>query len=304
MTFDPREPFLWHTGRQHGLSDRRLRSGEFVRLGYGVYLSADVTVDALIEAKAAVLVGGPHSFASHHQAAKLWGGVVPQSDLLHSSVPGRSSRTERRDARAHASQRAPRRFRGLSVTTPEDTFLDLADRLGLVDLVVLADSLIRRQRTTPDALVEAAQSSLSAAPRLARRAASLARSGVDSPMETRARLLRVLAGLPELETDLRFYDQHGELMRRLDAGDRATRTAVEYDGRHHIQREGQWEGDLQRREGFEDDGWRIVTLISPDIFQHPGHTVNRLARIFQDRGMAFGALSDEWRRYFPGQDRA
>ena len=33
--------------------------------------------------------------------------------------------------------------------------------------------------------------------RLARRAASLAREGVDSPQETRLRLLLVLAGLPE-----------------------------------------------------------------------------------------------------------
>ena len=304
MTFDQREPFLWKMARSHGISDRRLRSPEFRRLGYGVYISAEVTVDALVEAKAAVLVGGSHSFASFHQAAKLWGGVVPQTDLLHSSVPEKWSRTARRDAQAHASQRTPCQFRGVPVTGPDDTFLDLAAELGLVDLVVLADSLIRRRRTTQDALVAATQASPCSAPRHALRAASLARAGVDSPMETRARLLRVLAGLPELETDIRFYDHQGELRRRLDAGDRATKTAVEYDGRHHITREEQWEGDLDRREGFEDDGWRIVTLISPDIYQRPGRTVDRLARIFRDRGMTFGSVSDEWRRYFPGHGAA
>jgi hypothetical protein len=113
-------------------------------------------------------------------------------------------------------------------------------------------------------------------------------------------MLRVLAGLPELETDIRFYDVHGNLLRRLDAGDRPTRTAVEYDGRHHIDRQQNWESDIGRREEFEDEEWRIVTLVSRDIFTLPGATVDRLRRIFRQRGIALGPVKDEWRRYFPG----
>src|SRR5690606_22198504 len=98
--------------------------------------------------------------------------------------------------------------------------------------------------------------------RVARRAAGLVRAGVDSPMETRSRMLRVLSGLPELQTDLRFYWPNGDLRRRLDAGDRETRTAIEYDGRHHVERVAQWESDVLRREEFEDEEWRIMTLVS------------------------------------------
>lgn len=123
-------------------------------------------------------------------------------------------------------------------------------------------------------------------------------------METRARLLRVLSGFPELETDVRFYDEQGALQRRLDAGDCAPRTAVEYDGRHHIEREEQWEADLGRREEFEDQEWRILTLVSKDIYSTPGQTVERMTRIFRSRGIAVGRPSDEWRRHFPGRTPA
>ena len=112
-------------------------------------------------------------------------------------------------------------------------------------------------------------------------------------------MLRVLSGLPELESDIRFHDPitHA-LLRRLDAGDRATRTAVEYDGKQHVQRQEQWESDIARREEFEDEEWRIVTLISKDIYNTPGKTVKRLERVLRKRGMRFGPLKDEWRLHF------
>jgi very-short-patch-repair endonuclease len=154
----------------------------------------------------------------------------------------------------------------------------------------------------PDELVETTQRATGRGLRVARRAAGLVRIGVDSPMETRSRMLRVLSGLPELQTDIRFHTPTGELRRRLDAGDRATRTAVEYDGRHHVEREAQWESDVLRREEFEDQEWRIMTLVSKDIFVSPGRTIERMATVFASRGMRVGPRKDEWRRYFPERD--
>lgn len=123
-------------------------------------------------------------------------------------------------------------------------------------------------------------------------------------MESRSRMLRVLSGLPELETDIRLYGPGGDLRRRLDAGDRASRTAVEYDGRHHVERVAQWESDVLRREEFEDEEWRIMTLVGRDIFATPGRTVERMARLFASRGIPTGRRSQEWRRYFPGRGPA
>ncbi|WP_343989167.1 hypothetical protein [Terrabacter terrae] len=88
-------------------------------------------------------------------------------------------------------------MRGIPLTTPTSTFLDLSDELGLAEPVVLGDSLVRAGHATPQRLVAAASGYRGKARRHARRAAALVRADVDPPMETRARLLMVLAGLPE-----------------------------------------------------------------------------------------------------------
>ncbi|QDO88949.1 hypothetical protein FNH13_11970 [Ornithinimicrobium ciconiae] len=296
------QPFTHSRGREAGITTRALESPEFRKLLHGIYVHAKVNVDAVIEARAAVLAGARGAFVSHHTAARLWGGIVPHESRLHVSVPRGAARSTRRDMLVHASTRDPVSFRGMPVTSALDTFLDLARVLDLVDLVILGDSLVKKDRNTPEDLVSGCESAKGRGCRRAREAAGLVRSGVDSPMETRGRLLRVFSGLPELETDIRFYDEYGRLVRRLDAGDRASRTAVEYDGRHHIEREKNWEADIGRREEFEDAEWRIVSLVSKDIYATPGDTVERLRRIFRARGISVGPRDDTWRRYFPGRN--
>lgn len=292
-------PFTWSQGQAARIPRRAMENGRgFRQIVHGVYVPADLEVDAEVEGRAALLVAGPRAFLSHHQAARLYGAIVPDTPVLHASVAPGLTRSTHREVLVHQSRRAPQRFRGLPITSPEDTFADMARCVPLVELVVLGDSLVRRHRTTPDELVAAMSRPNGGGIRLARRAATLVRARVDSAMETRSRMLRVLSGLPELETDIRFHDAAGNLLRRLDAGDRATRTAVEYDGRHHVERVGQWESDLVRREEFEDEQWRVVTLISRDLYVTPGRTVARLDRIFRARGMRYPPLREEWRRHF------
>lgn len=294
-------PFTHRQAKAAGVGRRELVSATYRKLLRGIYIRADMSVNAYVEARAALLAARDGAFVSHHTAARLWGGIVPHTPHLHVSVPRGQKRSPREDMAVHSSSRAPTTFRGLAVTTPLDTFLDCATALDLLDLVVLGDSLVKKDRITPARLVEGCRGATGRGARRARTAAALVRAGVDSPMESRARMLRVLSGLPELETDIRLLDRHGNLRRRLDAGDRQTRTAVEYDGRHHVAREEQWEADIGRREELEDDEWRIVTLTSKDIYKSPEETVERLRRIFRKRGMSVGPAKDEWRRYFPGQ---
>lgn len=301
MRFDDRQPFTYRQGRDAGLSRRALESAAYTRLLNNVYVSSEVPVDHLVAARAVVLAAQPGAFAALHTAAQLWGGVVPHSHLGHVSVPAGVGRKSRQDLRTGSSSRAPMRFRGVPTTSPADTFLDLAAHLNLLDLVILGDSLVRKRRITPAQLAEATEQATGRGVRLARRAAGLVRIGVDSPMETRSRMLRVLSGLPELETDIRFHRPNGDLRRRLDAGDRATRSGIEYDGRHHVERKAQWEADVLRREEFENEEWRIMTLVSHDIFVHPSATVERMATMLASRGVRVGRRKDEWRHYFPGR---
>lgn len=103
---------------------------------------------------------------------------------------------------------------GLQVTSAERTFLDLAETLSLVDLVILGDSLVKAKRAKPVDLVSAAADWRGRGARLARTAAALVREGVDSPQETRTRLLIVLAGLPEPTVNVLIRADDGRVVRR------------------------------------------------------------------------------------------
>jgi hypothetical protein len=61
----------------------------------------------------------------------------------------------------------------------------------------------------------------------------LVRAKVDSPMETRSRLLLVFAGLPEPQPGQEILDEHGQCVATVDLGYRAAKIAIEYDGDLH-----------------------------------------------------------------------
>ena len=300
-SLQPGQPFLYRQGIRAGIPRRRLATDAFQRLLPGVYIAAGAPRDAVTEARATLLAAGPRAFLSHFQAARLYGGVVPSTEVLHASVPGQAHRSRRPEVVVHASSRTPTTFRGLPVTSPEDTFVDLASHLSLVDLVVLGDSLVRRARTTPRRLVQASAAAPASSRRRALRAAELVRAQVDSPMETRSRLLVVLAGLPEPEVNVCFLDEHGELRRRLDMAYRKNRLGLEYDGRQHAESQAQWEAGVARREEFDGAGWRIITLLAKDIYRTPAQTLDRIISAMHGAGMTVPSrLDDRWRRHFPG----
>lgn len=119
-------------------------------------------------------------------------------------------------------------------------------------------------------------------------------------METRSRLLVVLAGLPEPEVNVCLHDDAGEVRRRLDLAYRRYRLAIEYDGRQHAESQRQWESDVARREELDSEDWRIITLLAKDIYKQPAATLERVVRAMRKVGMAVPRPADEWRRHFPG----
>lgn len=299
-TLDFGRPFRPKDARAAGLTRRALSSGQFRRIARGVYLDAGVRLDPRLAAEAATLLAGSGSFVSHHTAARLYGAVVPDDDCLHASVRGTRHRARTEGIVVHRSRRVPGTFGGVRVTSPSDTFLDLAASLSLVDLVVLGDSLVGRRRCTPEALVDAAAAG-ERRTRRAARAASLVRSGVDSPMETRLRLLVTLAGLPEPEVNIVFSDDRGEVSRRIDMGYRAHRLGLEYDGRQHAESTRQYSEDVRRREEFAGLGWLLWTAVSSDLYTAPGVALERIVAAMRLQGMRPPPLRDHWRRHFPGR---
>lgn len=299
---DVRQPFLRCEAIKAGLTDLELSGPRFRQLFWGVHISASVAPSLALRCRAALLIAPSPALLTHHTAAILWGASVPDSPAIHVGiVAGARLRAEGITTHRYAVLPASVRRNGFRVTTPEQTFLDLASWLNLVDLVVLGDSLVRQEVTTPQRLVDASADAHGRGARLARRAARLVRAGVDSPMETRVRLLFVLAGLPEPVVNLAIRDEAGRTVYRIDLSFPDLLLAIEYDGRHHIVRQGQWRQDLARREELEGDGWRFVVLVAEDLYSTPEQTLARLVNAFAERGRRVRIRREEWRRYFPGR---
>lgn len=186
---------------------------------------------------------------------------------------------------------------GLRVSSPLDLFIELAGVLSVVDLVIAGDAMVKIGLFTADELRAFCAGTRRWHSRRARRGAALVRDGVDSPVETRVRLLLVWAGLPEPIVNLRVTDGTGHT-RRLDLCYPFLKIAIEYDGRHHIEREAQWNQDLRRRENLEADGWRFVVITSKGVFIEPEDTIGRVVGALAQRGHRRRSVRDTWKIHF------
>jgi len=302
--FDPNQPFTRAAGLAAGLTPAALRGPRFRRLGHGVYVATAAAPTALMAARAVLLGYDGRAHASHATAARVHGLPIPVLADEHVTVTRAAHRKDRADARVHVS-RDPDvvTIGGVRVSSARQTFVELAGMLGLVDLVVLGDALVRAGPTTRADLVAFCAASSHHCARAARRAAALVREAVDSPMETRLRLLLVLSGLPEPEVNRTIRADNGDVLRRYDLSWPAARVIVEYDGRQHVERVEQWESDLDRREAIDDEGWRIVVITARGIYGQPGRTVERVWRVLRVRGLNGMPTrpADDWRAHFPGR---
>lgn len=302
--FDPREPFPRFRALNAGIPRATVDSPAFRRLLHGIIVSADVPDSAVLRVKAALACCFDDAFASHASAARVWQVPVQTRPGEHITVSDDRHRLRRAGVTTHHRAGAAVAVRhGVRVSVLTDLFVELADELPLVELVVAGDWMVRRHRVRVKDLRRAAKDAPGRAGELARKAASYVRSRVDSPMESRLRMLMVLAGIPEPVVNLSVRDVDGEPVRRFDLSWPEVRVIVEYDGRHHVERMEQWESDLERREEIDDEGWRILVVVAHGVYADPGSTVRRVFRLLRSRGLEDlpEAPSEDWRPHFPGR---
>lgn len=299
-------PFLRSEAIREGMSRHRVDGPTYHRVFGTVRVPVAAELSPLTLARCAVLVV-PDAAASHHTAARLWGGVVPDTAEVHVTVTTARARRRRPGLRCHArpgSTTTTLPGEKVLVTSPEQTFVDLAAELSLVDLVVLGDSLVHRGVTTTDRLLDAAEQATGPGAASARDGASRVRPGAESAMETRSRLLLVLGGLPEPRVNQWVLDDSGRGRSRLDLPYPELLLAFEYDGRQHAEDAHQWGWDLARREWLDAQGWRLIVLRAEDVYVTPWATVRRARDALAARGFDV-ALPDEapldFRRHFPGR---
>jgi hypothetical protein len=299
-TLDTRRPFTRADAVAAGLHPSVLRGSRFRRLFRGVYVEADVPLSPRVRALAGLALHPHDAFAGHQTNAQLRGLPVPWCDRVHVTVYEQEQRVQRHGLACHVACREVEveEHDGVRVSKPLDMFIELAGVLSLVDLVVVGDAMVRQGLTTPEELVTFCAGTSRWHSRRARRGAAYVRSGVDSPMETRLRMLLVLAGLPEPSVDHRLLRSDGSVRRRFDLCYPLARLVVEYDGRQHAFDVEQWQRDLARREELDDEGWRILVVTARGIYTEPATTVVRVARALSLKGVRV-AVHDGWRPHFP-----
>lgn len=294
-------PFTLADARAIGLSGPVVRGSRFRRVFRGVYIRAEVLDTPALRFDAARRLAKCEIWATCHTAAALYDVPVPDHPDTHVGLPPGFTRPRGSGlaAHRHTTQPETRVVRGRRVATPEDTFVALAEYLDLVELVIVGDRLVRLRRTRPDLLVRAAEASGRRGAVLARRAAALVRPRVDSPMETRVRLLIVFAGLPEPETGLDAHDRAGGWIARPDLSYPPLRIAIEYDGADHT-KPAQRHKDNHRRELYDQEGWRMVLVTGRDFHMLPAQTLVRVWTALRERGHPDlpADLSDDWRPFF------
>ncbi|HEY8719607.1 endonuclease domain-containing protein [Pengzhenrongella sp.] len=221
---------------------------------------------------------------SHVTALRLIGTEVPwrlESDKrIHVTVPAGAYYPRWVGLVTHASGLGPLPTvwcSALAVSSPAQTWLQLARELPMDDLVVLADAMTRRK--TAATTLEILQSQVATARpgtrgiRALREALALVRPLTDSSMETRARLAIVQAGLPCPEVNRPVLDTFGRFVAMPDLSYPGLKIAIEYDGDIHRTDQATWRRDITRRQAMEALGWRVITCTADDVLRHPARLI-------------------------------
>lgn len=294
------EPFTVAQAATLGIDRKVLRGLRFRRLFRGVYIAADVALTLRLWLKAALLVLPKDAVVSHVSAARLWGFDVRGRDELEfstnttavTSLPG--VRLHRRRARLTDCA-----LDELPLTGPDRTFVDCGTRLGLVELVQLAEHLLHTRATTLDTLRRYCHDRHLDGVQRARRALKFVLEGAESPMETLVRLMLVFARLPCPAPNRWITDASGRPVARADLLYERYRVIVEYDGWHHERDSRQRQRDRERREVLEGLGYRLIVVTHADL-RTPQSVPWRVFEALRDRGYTGPrpTTSEVWRRWF------
>ncbi|MCP1415289.1 DUF559 domain-containing protein [Paenarthrobacter sp. A20] len=274
-------PFTIDEAKAAGLEHAQLRNrNSFESVSQGIYRPTNWDFD-LTEAARSLSAASPGAWISHVTAARIHGLFLPpwlaDSHELHLSKPTKLPSARRRGIIGHTvivDESEIEFNHGMWMSTRSRTWLDLARRLPLKELVCVGDQIIRtpRQefegRETPFSSIAALRKMLDRHKNLqgvvrAREALELMRVGADSAPESMLRLAMLDAGLaePELQIRLRADDPYSP---SADLGFRVRRLAIQYDGEHHLEEE-QFFSDRRRDKAFAAAGWTVLVFGKDDL---------------------------------------
>jgi hypothetical protein len=280
--------FTLEEARLAGLSQRQLEGRSWQCVERGVYRWAKLTPTPLLQL-AAVARRMPDAVFSGRTAGWLHGLDLPPDDPVEVTVPNShtSNRTGVHVRRATLAPIEVRRLKGLPVTSALRTAADLGGRRVLLDAVIALDMALHKRIVNITELRSFCEANRGAK-RIAklRRAIELAEPATESPMETRLRLLLVMAGLPRPQAQFPLHDPQGRLLGRPDLYYPEHKLGLEYDGGSH--RDSLVE-DNRRQNRMLNGGFRLLRFTAADVYQAPDSVIGQVR--FAISQATFGSLT-------------
>jgi very-short-patch-repair endonuclease len=247
-----------------------LRGARYRRLGSGVYhwVGLKQSPQLMLAAVARRLPAG--AAFSCRTAAWLHGLDVAPCDPIEVTIPEPAGSGRRAGAAVCRAALATDEIvvrRRLPTTSALRTSVDLGGRDPLMEGVVAVDLFLHAELVSMAELSRyvADHSGAKGIARL-RRVLDLAEPEAESAMETRLRILLVMAGLPRPEVQVSINDERGRFLGRPDMLYRRQRLAIEYDGGNHRDR---MVDDNRRQNGLVGAGYRLLRFTAADVYGAP-----------------------------------
>ena len=262
------------------LPEHLLRSSAAVRVTKDSYVPRELAADRVARLRAVALVLGHGAAFSHTTAARLWGAPLPirARDVVEVSVPMLWEAPQRRGIAGHKVDLPSThvgQVSGLPVTSQARTFVDIAARFDLADLVAAGDHLVATGMDVEQVAEVVEWASGRRGVRRARAGLPLLDGRSRSRPESLIRVWCVQADLPPPEANGWICDPTGSPTYQGDLVFREARVVVEHEGGHHRQRD-QFAADLRRRNDLLRWGWHVIH-VEATLLRHP-HLVVGLIR--------------------------
>lgn len=270
-------PFTLRQARLCGLTEDKLRGATWRRVHRGVFIWHGIADQNLVRLRAAMHRLPEGAVFSGSTAGSLHGLDVEPCDPIEVTVPTACMVTRLAGFSLRRSTTIERAIaHGMPVTSRVRTVVDLARHLPLVEAVTVLDMALHRRLASLKSLKAWADANRGHRGVAAlRRALELAEPATESPMETRLRLLLILAGLPKPRVQTTLRDRSGAFLARPDLYYPTHRLAIEYDGVTH---KDSITGDNRRQNRLFDTGHKILRFTAGDVLRNPSAVVSLVRR--------------------------
>jgi very-short-patch-repair endonuclease len=262
------------------MSAPRLGRAPWRRLFHGVYVWGELAETPELLISAAMLRLPDDAVFSGLTAAWLHGLDVTPCTPIEATRPYGGAVSGRAAIRIRRTTYTPEDVvvvRGFRTTSIARTLQDLSATRSLTESVVLIDMALNRGLTTQAALLtHVAKRSATSRASAFRKAMTYAEPLAESPMETRLRMLLVLAGLPRPEAQVKLYDEAGQFIGRPDLYYPDIRLGIEYDGgTHHAS----LAADNRRQNLLLANGIRLLRFTGADVGGDPAAIAMQVRRL-------------------------